>query len=356
MVDCSTVQDPRWQAVAARDPAFDGVFVYSVASTGVYCRPSCAARLARPENVRFHASCADAEAAGFRPCKRCQPHLPPLAERNAAKIAEICRLIDQAEDMPNLETLAQTAGLSPHHFHRLFKSITGVTPKAYGMARRGQRERDRLSQGDLDVTQALYDAGFNSSSRFYEMSDRLLGMTPSAYRAGGADADIYFAVGQCSLGAILAAQSQRGVCAILLGDDPAPLVRDLQDRFPKAHLIGGDAAFERVMAQVVGLIEDPAQSQARPQVLPLDLRGTAFQQRVWRALQRIPVGSTATYSDIAQRIGAPKAARAVAGACAANALAVAIPCHRVVRTDGSLSGYRWGVERKRALLIREGAR
>lgn len=344
----ATLNDPRWAAVLARDPAADGEFLYAVKTTGVYCRPSCGARAPRAENVEFHASAAAAEAAGFRPCRRCRPDLPPLAERQAGLVAELCRLIDAAEAPPTLHQLAAHAGLSPHHLHRLFKAQTGLTPKAYAAAQRAGRLRAGLAQGD-SVTEAVYAAGYNASSRFYAQAEHILGMTPKRYRAGGELAEIRFAIGQCSLGAILVAASQRGLCAILLGDDPAALARDLQDRFPKATLLGGDAGFEAWVAQVVGLVEAPGIGLK----LPLDIRGTAFQQRVWQALCDIPAGQTVSYSEIARRIGQPKAVRAVAGACAANALAVAIPCHRVVRTDGGLSGYRWGVERKRALLERE---
>lgn len=340
--------DSRWVRVVAKDKTADGEFYYSVATTGVYCRPSCPSRRANPKNVRFHTSIADAEAAGFRACHCCKPNRPSLDSQNAEKIARICRLIEQSSESLSLAALAQMAGLSTHYFHRLFKAVTGVTPKAYAAAHRAAKMRDELSHRS-NITEAIYSAGFNTNSRFYAQSEQLLGMTPTDYRAGGADATIRFAVGQSSLGAILVAMSGRGVCAILIGDDPGELVRDLQNRFSKARLIGGDADFERVIAQVVGLIEAPQIGLD----LPLDIRGTAFQQRVWQALQEIPVGTTATYAEIAAKIGAPRAVRAVAGACAANALAVAIPCHRVVRSDGSLSGYRWGVERKRVLLDRE---
>ncbi len=341
----ATVSDPRWAAVMARDPAADGKFFYSVNTTGVYCRPTCAARLARPENVRFHATCQDAEAAGFRACKRCKPGQPSLAEHNAATIAAACRIIEQAETMPGLEHLAQQVGLSTYHFHRLFKQVTGLTPRQYAAACREQRLRNQLIQGGK-VTEAIFDAGYQASSRFYANADAVLGMAPSRYRAGGASTVIRFAIGECALGPILVAQSERGVCAILMDDSPEQLVRDLQDRFPQANLIGGDQQFEQLVATVVGFVEAPGIGLD----LPLDVRGTAFQQRVWQALRAIPPGQTATYSQIAERIGSPTAVRAVAGACAANAIAVAIPCHRVVRTDGSLSGYRWGVQRKRALL------
>ncbi|MEZ0306518.1 MAG: bifunctional DNA-binding transcriptional regulator/O6-methylguanine-DNA methyltransferase Ada [Ramlibacter sp.] len=344
----ATENDPRWASVLARDPAADGTFYYSVATTGVYCRPSCAARLARPENVRFHATRENAERAGFRPCKRCKPDQPSLSEQHAAHIAEACRLIESAETLPSLTELARHAGMSPYYFHRVFKAIAGLTPRAYAAAHRAEKVRSSLKRGKR-VTDAIYDAGYGSDSRFYENAGNMLGMTPSDYRAGGTHAQIRFALGACSLGAILVAASPRGVCAISLGDDPETLVRELQDRFPKADLIGGDADFEQWVARVIGFIEMPALGLD----LPLDIRGTAFQQRVWQALCEIPPGKTMSYSEIAALIGAPKSVRAVAGACAANPLAVAIPCHRVVRTDGALSGYRWGVERKRALLENE---
>jgi AraC family transcriptional regulator, regulatory protein of adaptative response / methylated-DNA-[protein]-cysteine methyltransferase len=342
--------DERWAAVLSRDSRGDGVFYYSVLTTGVYCRPSCAARQPRRENVRFHSSCAAAEKAGYRPCKRCRPDGVGLRDRRAAAVAQACRLIETAEEPPGLKALAAAAGMSQHHFHRVFRSITGVTPKSYAAAHRAQRVRDELERSET-VTEAIYGAGFNSSGRFYATSSQMLGMTPTSFRSGGSGAVIRFALGECSLGSILVAVTERGVCAITLGDDPGALLRDLQDRFPKAELIGGDREFEQLVAKVVGFVEAPALGLE----LPLDMRGTAFQQRVWQALRRIPAGRTASYAEIARRIGAPRAVRAVAQACAANALAVAIPCHRVVRTDGSLSSYRWGVERKRVLLDRERA-
>lgn len=343
-----TLEDPRWAAVLARDAAADGQFVYSVRTTGVYCRPSCAARTARPENVQFHLTAAAAERAGFRPCKRCRPDQAPLAAQHAALVAELCRFIEQAEPAPSLQALATRAGLSRYHVHRIFKAVTGVTPGAYAAAHRATRVRAELGRSGT-VTAAIYGAGYNSSGRFYESSKRMLGMTPRAYRGGGMNTEIRFAIGQCSLGAILVAASELGVCAILLGNEPEALLHELQDRFPHATLLGADAGFEQVVAQVVGLVEAPAIGLD----LPLDIRGTAFQQRVWQALREIPAGRTASYSEVAQSIGAPRAARAVGTACAANVLAVAIPCHRVLRRDGILTGYRWGVERKRALLERE---
>ncbi len=344
----ATLNDPRWSAVVARDHAAEGTFFYSVKTTGIYCRPSCPSRPARPENVQFHLTAANAERAGFRPCKRCKPDQPQMTDQHTTLVTKLCRFIEKAEQTPSLHELAKYAGLSTYHLHRIFKSVIGVTPKAYAAAHRASRVHTELKRSHT-VTEAIYDAGYNSNGHFYEKSNQILGMTPTNYRSGGSNTEIRFAIGQCSLGAILVAASKRGVCAILLGDEPDALVRDLQDRFPHAILVGSNAEFEQLVAKVVGFVEAPGMGLD----LPLDVRGTAFQQRVWQALQEIPAGKTASYTDIAQRIGAPKAVRAVAGACAANALAVAIPCHRVVRIDGGLSGYRWGIERKRALLDRE---
>ena len=343
-----SIDDDRWSAVRRRDQAADGAFVYSVQTTGVYCRPSCAARLPRRENVRFHATVAEAEQAGFRACKRCRPNEVGQAERQAVAVAKACRLIEAADETPSLDVLAKAAGMSRFHFHRVFKGVTGVTPKAYADASRGGRVRDRLARGG-SVTEAIYGAGFNSNGRFYAAASDLLGMTATQFRGGGSGTVIRFAAGECSLGSILVAATEKGVCAIELGDDPEALVRGLQDRFAHADLVGGDAAFEQWVAKVVGFIEAPQPALD----LPLDIRGTAFQRRVWDATRQVPPGSTASYTEIARRIGRPRAVRAVASACASNAIAVAIPCHRIVRRDGSPSGYRWGVERKRALLDRE---
>lgn len=342
--------DDRWTAVLARDRSADGLFYYAVRTAGVYCRPSCAARRPLRENVHFYITPEEAEGAGFRPCKRCRPNEAALAERHAVAVTRACRLLDEASDPPSLDTLANAAGMSRFHFHRVFKAVTGVTPKGYLVARRAQRVGEDLSRSST-VTEAIYSAGFNSDGRFYATSSEVLGMTPTAFRTGGNDASIRFAVGECSLGSILVAATDKGVCAIEFGNDPDTLVRGLQDRFPSARIIGGDQEFEQLVAGVVGFVESPALGLD----LPLDVRGTVFQQRVWQALREIPSGSTASYTEIAERIGTPKAARAVARACASNTIAVAIPCHRVVRNDGGISGYRWGVERKRGLLDREAA-
>ncbi|WP_375393864.1 bifunctional DNA-binding transcriptional regulator/O6-methylguanine-DNA methyltransferase Ada [uncultured Sphingomonas sp.] len=341
-----TRSDPRWERVLARDPNADGIFWYSVATTGVYCRPSCPSRAANPGNVALHDTLAEAQATGFRACKRCRPDDPSSA--TTATIAAACRLIEAREDIPSLTEMATIVGLSPTYFHRLFRRTTGLTPKGYAAARRAERVRGALAK-DGSITGAIYDAGYNSSGRFYAQAAGTLGMTPTRYKAGGTDEVLRFAIGQSSLGAILVASSETGVAAILIGDDPGVLAEDLQDRFPRATLVGDDAAYEQLVARVVGLVEAPGLAID----LPLDIRGTAFQQRVWQALRDIPAGRTMTYAELAVHIGSPASVRAVAGACAANTIAVAIPCHRVVRTDGTLSGYAWGVERKRTLIARE---
>src|SRR3954462_5561545 len=308
----SVADDPRWARIVARDKTGDGHLWYSVITTGVYCQPSCPSRIANPENVQLHDTLESAKATGFRPCKRCNPDGPSIEAENAALVAKACRMIEESEEEPSLEELADAIGRSPSYFHRVFKAATGVTPKDYAAAHRATKVRHGLASGST-VTEAIYDAGFNSSGRFYERSTDMLGMTPSQYRAGGANEEIKFAVGQTSLGAVLVASTNKGVAVILLGDDPDQLVRSLQDRFPKAHLIGADGDYETLVAQVVGFVEAPRIGLD----LPLDVRGTAFQERVWKALQEVPAGTTVSYAEIARRIGAPKSVRAVAGARAA---------------------------------------
>ena len=353
-MNTDTTNDPRWAKLVARDKSADGAFFYSVATTGVYCRPSCGARTPLPKNVAFYRTTAEAERAGFRACKRCKPNAPSLATEHAAVVADLCRFlaraVDNGEVVPTLDALATRSGLSPFHLHRVFKAVTGVTPRTYASAQRAKKMRASLDRAG-SVTEAVYDAGYSSASRFYETSNAMLGMTPKRWRSGGSDTTIRFAIGECSLGSVLVAASDRGVCAIALGDDPEVLARELQDRFPRAELVGGDAKFERLVATVVGWVDAPKKGLD----LPLDVRGTAFQQRVWEALRLVPFGQTMTYSELAARIGAPKAIRAVANACANNAIAFAIPCHRIVRKSGDLTGYRWGIERKRALLDAERA-
>lgn len=341
----------RWAAVVRKDAQADGQFFYSVATTGVYCRPSCGARLPRRENVAFHVTREAAEAAGFRPCKRCRPDSAPMAAQRAEMVARACRLIEEAEEAPTLEALATAVGISPYHFHRIFKAATGLTPKGYAAAKRANRVRDALSEGG-SVTGALYEAGYGSNSRFYAAAPSILGMAPRRYSRGGVGETIRHAVVPCSLGYLLVAATDKGICAMLLGDNEFALTEDLADRFPHAVLEPGDDAFAALVEQAVAAVEAPGTAVN----LPLDVRGTAFQQQVWQALRDIPAGTTMSYAELAARVGKPKAVRAVASACAANAIAVVIPCHRALRGDGSLAGYRWGLARKHALLKREGGR
>jgi AraC family transcriptional regulator of adaptative response/methylated-DNA-[protein]-cysteine methyltransferase len=341
-------EESRWAAVIRRDLRANGAFFYAVRTTGIYCRPGCASRKPKRGNVEFFDSCKAAERAGYRPCKRCKPDTESPRRRQATIIAHACRRIEESDDPLTLHQLAAEAGMSPWHFHRLFKATVGVTPKQYTSTRRLDRFRDRLENGN-SVTEAIYDAGFGSSSRAYEGVGERLGMLPTDYRKGAAGLDIGYAVVRCVLGWVLVAATDRGICAIEFGDDPADLGARLQQRFPNACISKADPAASAWIEQTVGFIEAPE----RGLDLPLDVHGTAFQQRVWKALRNLPPGTTASYAEVAERIGNPKAVRAVAGACAANKIAVAIPCHRVVRSDGGLGGYRWGAERKRALLDQE---
>ncbi|HEX5176511.1 MAG TPA: bifunctional DNA-binding transcriptional regulator/O6-methylguanine-DNA methyltransferase Ada [Chthoniobacteraceae bacterium] len=343
-------ENARWRAVVQRDPRADGHFFYSVRTTKIYCVPSCSAPHPLRKNVAFHDSAEDAERAGFRPCKRCAPHGETLAELRATAIARACRLIETSDVPPKLEALARAAGMSAFHFHRIFKSLTGLTPKKYATAHRTRRVRTELTNG-RHVTQAIYNSGYNSNGSFYANAPQALGMTPSRFRNGGTGTTIQFSIANCPLGLVLVAASEIGVCAIYLGDHPEPLRDALEKQFPRARLVRGNHEFTETVARVVAFIKTPAASFD----LPLDIRGTAFQQRVWDALRQIPLGKTVSYRELATQIGAPKAIRAVARACAANAIAVAIPCHRVVRSNGALSGYRWGPQRKDALLAKEKA-
>ncbi|HEY0706807.1 MAG TPA: bifunctional DNA-binding transcriptional regulator/O6-methylguanine-DNA methyltransferase Ada [Polyangia bacterium] len=346
----ASADDPRWALICARDPKADGRFFYSVATTGVYCRPSCPSRPKRPEHVAFHETARAAEGAGFRPCKRCTPDGLSLAERQAATIAHLCRFIESRESAPSARELAQQAGWSVFHTQRIFKSLTGVTPRAYAAAQRALRMQSALREGSA-VTEAIYAAGYSSSGRFYEEASTRLGMTPTRYRMGGTGEVIRFVTGECTLGTVLIATTERGICAILLGDEASSLALDLRRRFPNASLseAAPDSVFSGLLAQVIGLVDDPH----TPALLPLDVRGTAFQQRVWQALRAIPPGSTISYGALATKLGSPAATRAVARACAENPAALVIPCHRVVASNGGLAGYRWGLARKQALLARE---
>lgn len=338
--------DPRWRAVLAQEREADGSFVYAVISTGIYCRPSCGARRPRRENVRFFPNAEAARKAGFRPCRRCHPDIPAQASRAEIAVAEALRQIEESPELPDFAAIAAAIGFSRHHFHRLFRRETGLTPGEYYRNLKKRRIVDALEKGK-DVTSAIHEAGYGSTSRFYENGG--LGLAPSAWKKGGEGARIRFAIAESWLGPVLVAATDKGLCALTFGDDPELLLRGLQDRFPRAELIGGDERFEAFVAQVIGMVEAPY----REITIPLDVRGSAFQVKVWDALSRIPPGETASYAEIAARIGYPRAVRAVARACGANPVAIAIPCHRVVRRDGCLSGYRWGVERKAALIARE---
>ncbi|MFV0415166.1 MAG: bifunctional DNA-binding transcriptional regulator/O6-methylguanine-DNA methyltransferase Ada [Chthoniobacterales bacterium] len=340
----------RWEALCCNDSRADGYYYYAVKTTGVYCRPSCPSRRPTRKNVEFLDSREAAEKAGYRPCKRCQPEGETPGSEYSRKVAAACRLIESSEETPSLDELARAAAMSKFHFHRIFRQVVGLTPKAYSKAYRAGRMRQGLSRGD-SVTKAVYDAGYSSSRQFYEEATRILGMLPKNYREGGKNETICYATGRCSLGIVLVASTAKGICALSLGDDEKALFAELEERFFNAKIISGDKQYGRLVTQVVSLLETSGTNWN----LPLDIRGTAFQMRVWRALQGILPGSRISYSELAERMGCPKSVRAVASACAANKLAVAIPCHRVLRSDGSLAGYRWGVKRKRELLEREKA-
>ena len=342
-------EEARWMAVCERDRAADGAFFYAVQTTGVFCRPQCGARTPLRVNVSFYDSVQEAKQAGFRPCKRCKPQQEGPAHTYAAVVADACRWMEQAEKAPTLAELAERAGLSPYYFHRIFKQYTGVTPKAYARGQRGNRMREALTK-EPTVTDAIYEAGYETSSRFYEEMPRRLGMTPSQYRKGGLGQKIRHAVVETNLGFLLMAATSKGLCLIQFGESREALGELLGQHFPQAEFIENDESFISWTHQITSAI---AGGQTPSNDLPLDIRGTAFQQQVWEALRQIPSGKTATYSDVAALIGRPRAVRAVANACGSNPVAMTVPCHRVVRSDGSMGGYRWGEDRKRQLLERE---
>lgn len=339
--------DDRWQSVVDRDVAADGQFVFAVQTTGIFCRPSCRAKHALRKNVSFFADARQALAAGFRPCKRCQPDKDSAQQHRLEKIAHACQLLEQESPL-TLDELAQQVAMSPYHLHRLFKATTGMTPKAWQQSWRARRLRDALAKG-VPVTQAIFNAGFPDSSSYYRKADQTLGMTAKQFRKGGDNVSVRYTLADCSLGRCLVAESERGICAILLGDDDATLVADLHELFPAAQDVPADTDFQQRVREVIAAIN----ARDAPLSLPLDIRGTAFQQQVWQALRAIPCGETMSYQQLASAIGKPKAVRAVASACGANKLAIVIPCHRVIRGDGALSGYRWGIARKALLLQRE---
>lgn len=341
--------EQRWEAVLARDRTADGHFVYAVRTTGVYCRPSSSARLPKRTNVEFFDTALAAQIAGYRASRRAASDKTASAERRADLVTRACRLIEASDRPPTLARLGAWARMSPFHFQRVFKAEVGVSPKAYALASRARKVRLQLRDAGASTTHAIFGAGFNSSGQFYATANQRLGMTAGAFRNGGAGTSIHFATGVCSLGPLLVAQSHLGICAILLGDDPGTLLENLNAQFPKAILMRGDQAYESLVQQVIEFVEAPAIGLN----LPLDVRGTAFQERVWKVFLEIPAGTTVTYAEIARRIGRPGATRAVAQAGAANPLALVIPCHRVVRGDGNISGCRWGVDRTRKMRQRE---
>jgi len=338
----------RWDALVRRDRLALGSFVYAVVTTGVYCLPCCPSRLPRKENVRFFPSCEEAERAGFRPCRRCNPSSTRERDPRVDSIVAACRALAETDRMPSLQEVADAAGLSRYHFHRMFKKVVGITPGQFARQKRMQRLRMKLGENGT-ITDAVYEAGFSSGSRFYENSSQNLGMKPAQYRKGGEAVRIVFAVASCYLGWVLVAATDRGVCEIDIGDDPDVLRKLLLQRFSKAECVENEPGFRETVHRVLSLLDSPGKELG----LPLDIQGTAFQRRVWAALREIPPGSTVSYTELASRIGRPEAVRAVASAVAANRIAVAVPCHRVIRRDGSLAGYRWGCERKRMLLEHE---
>jgi AraC family transcriptional regulator of adaptative response/methylated-DNA-[protein]-cysteine methyltransferase len=340
----------RWQAVLARDVTAAPNFIYAVRTTGVYCRPGCGSRRPRRESVVFFATTAQALAAGYRACRRCRPDDGAASLSPAERVRRACATIEAADERPRLDELAAAAGLSRFHFHRLFKQLLGLTPREYAAARSLDRLKAGL-EGGATVTRAIVDAGFGSSSRVYEATQATLGMTPGAYRAGAPGIRIAYAVVPCRLGWLLVAATPRGVCSIELGSRPDTLARRLRGRFPKAAVVEGRTELAQWVQAVTRFVDAPVADLD----LPLDVQGTAFQRRVWRELRKVPAGTTLTYGKLARRIGRPRAVRAVARACATNPVALAIPCHRVIGGDGNLSGYRWGLARKRSLLERERA-
>jgi AraC family transcriptional regulator of adaptative response/methylated-DNA-[protein]-cysteine methyltransferase len=344
----TTSSSPEWAAVLARDRRLDGRFVYAVRSTRIYCRPSCPARRPQPANVCFFATPDAAERAGYRACRRCLPRSAAGAMIDICVGAARAYLDAHLDEWATLAELAAHVGVSPFHLQRVFKAQVGLSPRAYLSARRIERFKAGVRAG-ASVSDALYQAGFSSPRALYEQADAALGMTPAAYRRGGAGLAIAFTVVRSPLGRLLVARTDRGVCAVSLGDSAAALERELRAEFPAARTRRDDAALRREVEALLAQLDDPR----RPASLPLDVRGTDFQRRVWAALQAIPPGETRSYRQLAAAIGRPSAARAVARACATNPVAVVIPCHRVVRGDGTLSGYRWGRSRKEALLMRE---
>jgi AraC family transcriptional regulator of adaptative response/methylated-DNA-[protein]-cysteine methyltransferase len=340
--------EAQWQHVMARDARQDGRFVFAVRTTGVYCRPSCPSRRPRRDSVEFFPDPQQAERAGYRACLRCKP---TQISTQAQAVMRARRLLDQAEGILTLAELSRQIGVSPFHLQRLFKRATGLSPREYQSARRMQHVKHGLRKGD-DVTTAIYDAGFGSPSRLYEKSSQHLGMTPGTYRRGGAGATVTYAIAPSALGRLLVAATPRGLCAVRFGDNASELERELREELHAATIVRDDAALQPYLQPLLANLR----GEQTTVDLPLDVRATAFQKRVWDALKRIPSGETRSYTDVARAIGDPKAVRAVARACASNPVAMVVPCHRVVRSDGELAGYRWGIARKKKLLEQEKGR
>ena len=342
------MDDKLWTAVKNRDSGAEGTFVYAVKTTGIYCRPGCSSRLPKRSNVEFYSTAPDAEHAGYRPCKRCSPDSTPIAEVKANLITAACRRIESSPTQPSLAELAAEANMSQGHFHRLFKKLTGITPKEYASSKQSDRFLEALDDGN-SITTAVYEAGYSGPGRAYDQLKTRMGMTPSDYGKGAPGITIRYALAECFLGWTLVAATDRGICAVMFGDDPSELPGMLLKRFTKADLRESSPDETEILKRAIAEIDTPPETFS----IPLDIIGTAFQKRVWKALMEVPPGETAGYGDIAERIGRPKAVRAVASACGANRIALFIPCHRIIRRDGGLGGYRWGLERKRIILERE---
>ncbi len=342
------MDDKRWTAVKNRDSSVSAAFFYAVKTTGIYCRPGCSSRLPNQENVEFFSSAGGAEDAGYRPCKRCRPESSPIIDDQIDLIAAVCRRILSSTSPLSLNELASSTNMSPGHFHRLFKKVLGITPKEYSSSIQSDRFLKALDDGH-SVTRAVYEAGYSSSGLAYDQLKSKMLMKPSVYSKGAPGTTIRYAIAECFLGWVIVAVSSRGICAVLFGDDPAELPGIIRERFPKAVISESPPEESALLKEAVSGIDNLRDDSK----LPLDIVGTAFQKRVWNALMEIPRGETASYGDIADRIGRPKAVRAVAGACAANKIAIYIPCHRIIRGDGSIGGYRWGLNRKKFLLAKE---
>lgn len=342
------MNDKYWLAVQTRDSSESGKFVYAVKTTGIYCRPGCSSRLPKRENTEFFTTPADAAAAGYRPCKRCRPESTPVSEDYSSAVTRACRQMASSETPLSLDELAKTVNMSPGHFHRLFKKITGITPKEFSSSVQSARFL-RALDGGLGVTEAIYEAGYSSPGRAYEQLKKHTSISPGEYSKGSPGLRIRYSTAKCSLGWVVAAETEKGICALLFGDEPSNLREMILERFPLAEVEESAPGESKNLEKAVSGIDQPLAASS----LPLDIQGTVFQKRVWKALMEIPVGETASYGEVAERIGKPTASRAVAGACAANKIAVLVPCHRVVQRNGSPGGYRWGIQRKNALLNRE---